>query len=129
MFKSKIPFIFSLLLLVFTISCDKDDDLTDDNTDDDIVNVCETENVSYASKVSVILQENQCISCHNATSAQGSIVLDDYNTLKEVVDNGRLLGAIKHESGFSAMPQGGTKIDQCDIDQIEAWVNDGAPNN
>lgn len=126
MFKSKFSFILSILLLVFAVGCGEEDD---NLNDDDIVDTCETENISYASKVSVILQENQCISCHNATSAQGGIVLDDYNTLKNVVDGGRLLGSIKHESGFSAMPQGGAKIAQCDIDQIEAWINDGALNN
>jgi hypothetical protein len=32
-------------------------------------------------------------------------------------------------AGFKAMPQGGNKLDQCDINKIQKWVNAGALNN
>ncbi len=91
---------------------------------------CETKNISYAQDVITILENHSCIGCHNTTNPGGSINLDNYNDVKIYVDNGRLLGSIKHSDGFKAMPQGSTStINQCSIDQIEAWIYDGAQNN
>jgi hypothetical protein len=91
---------------------------------------CETEGISYTAEVIGILENNGCISCHNTTNPGGSINLDNYTDVKIYVDNGRLLGSIKHSDGFKAMPQGSpSTINQCSIDQIEAWIYDGAQNN
>ena len=112
--------------LLFTISCEKEneEDLSDDDN-----NVCETENVTYSGKVTNILEQYGCVQCHNSIAASGGVMLHDYANVKVHVDNGSLLGSIKHESGFKPMPQGSNKIPSCNIDQIEAWINDGAPNN
>ena len=42
---------------------------------------------------------------------------------------GSMVGALNHEPGFTPMPNppGSPKIAQCDIDKIEAWIADGAP--
>lgn len=40
-----------------------------------------------------------------------------------------LVGNIRHDAGFPAMPQGGAKLDDCKIALIKAWVDAGAPNN
>ena len=39
----------------------------------------------------------------------------------------KIVGAINHTTGFSAMPQGGDKLEQCDIDFLTAWIDAGAP--
>ena len=39
----------------------------------------------------------------------------------------KLIGAIKHEPGFVAMPQSGGKLEDCDIEKMEAWIAAGAP--
>lgn len=91
---------------------------------------CNTTGMSYATDVVTILTNNSCISCHNNTNPQGSIKLDTYADVKINVDNGRLLGSVNHDAGFKQMPQGSTtKINQCSLDQLQAWIADGALNN
>ena len=88
---------------------------------------CDTTNVSYANDVWPIIESN-CLSCHSGASPSGNISLTNYDQIVAVANSGQLLGAIKHESGYSPMPKGG-KLSNCDILTIEAWVNEGTPNN
>lgn len=89
---------------------------------------CDTSAVTYSLGVEPIINSN-CYVCHSAAAAQGGVILDDYNALKGYADSGTLLGVIRHESGFSPMPQGGSKLSNCNIAVIEKWINDGSPNN
>lgn len=89
---------------------------------------CVTENVNYSDEVLSIISTN-CYSCHNAASNFGNVTLEGYSALKTYVDDGRLLGVIRHESGFSPMPKNQPQLVECDIAKIEAWVAAGAPNN
>lgn len=89
---------------------------------------CDTANVKYSTTVNSILSQN-CFSCHSGGSPSGNISMDNYTAVKFYVDNGRLVGAIKHLSGFRAMPDGGGKLTDCQIKQIDAWIRAGALNN
>jgi uncharacterized membrane protein len=90
---------------------------------------CDTVNVKYTS-VNSILSSN-CYSCHGSSSNSGSggIVLEGYANLKVKADNGKLIGVITHAAGFSPMPQGGTKLSDCNINKIRSWINNGTQNN
>jgi Fe-S cluster biogenesis protein NfuA len=46
-----------------------------------------------------------------------------------VVTNGKLWGSINFNGGFIGMPNNGSKLSDCDIAQIGAWINAGAPND
>lgn len=70
-----------------------------------------------------------CIGCHNTASPGGGFDLSTYNGVAASVANNKLLGSIKHMTGFIAMPQGGDKLQDCDINAIEKWINGGFPNN
>jgi hypothetical protein len=89
---------------------------------------CSTANMSYVTDINPILQQN-CYSCHSAAANNGNVTLEGYNHLIPYVNNGHLLGAIKHQSGFSAMPQNSSSLSNCDIAKIEQWITDGAQNN
>lgn len=89
---------------------------------------CDTANMSFSAHVLPILNDN-CNACHASSAALGGIVLDTYTEVKKQVDNGKLLGSIRHEAGFSPMPQGQPQIANCPIDRIAAWIQAGAPNN
>jgi mono/diheme cytochrome c family protein len=89
---------------------------------------CDTENLSYAGEITDILTNYNCLSCHSNTSSQGGVNLEGYTALKVWVDNELLLKSIKHD-GASPMPKNQAKMNACDIDKIEGWINDGAPNN
>lgn len=97
------------------------------------VNSCDTTNVLFSDQVSLVLS-NRCLNCHNSNNASfigGGIILEGYANLKVYVDNGLFLSSITHDGNAAFMPQSGNnvKLPECDIAQITAWINAGAPNN
>lgn len=89
---------------------------------------CDTANVTYSQSVEPVLK-NYCYSCHSTSMASGSVVLDNYQSVKQVAADGRLLGSINHESGYIAMPQDQNKLSNCDIRKIAIWINEGMQDN
>ena len=61
-----------------------------------------------------------------ATSTSAAPACGAVNTL---ATEGRLLGAVQHQVGYTPMPPAGGMLPQCDIDKIAIWVQQGAPNN
>ena len=136
-------FILSITIssLILWSSCTQEnlDELLEDNTGNTL---CDTSfSVSYQNDIVWILRftknpstSEPCYNCHSqATSGRGGgRVFDTYNGLKTYVDNEQLLCAIKHLGCAGAQPMpylAGEKIPDCDINRIEAWINQGAPNN
>jgi hypothetical protein len=92
---------------------------------------CDTSVAKFSSQIKPILN-SYCLSCHSNTVASGSgagIKLQDYTDVKTYVVNGRLVGAIEHRAGFSAMPKGGGKLSDCDILIINTWITNGSLND
>ena len=93
--------------------------------------VCDTSVTKFSTEIKPILQSS-CLSCHSNTAAiasGGGIKLQDYADVKVTVTNGRLVGAIEHLSGYSAMPKGGGKLSDCNILVINTWISKGALND
>ena len=90
---------------------------------------CPTLNMSLADDIAPILESTGCISCHSTASPSGGVALEMYDDIKTVVDNGKLLSSIKWDGEATNMPMGGNQIDECLINKIEAWINQGALNN
>jgi hypothetical protein len=117
-------FLYALIIIgLFVSGCyyDNEEELYPENT-------CKTNDMSYANNVLPILTDN-CYSCHNQASNQGGVTLEGYSNLKTYADNGKLVNVINHEPGFPEMPQNAAQLAQCQIDKIEAWVNQGALDN
>lgn len=74
------------------------------------------------------LINNKCVGCHKPGSLSGDIDLSTYVKIKAQADNGKLLGSISHDAGFTPMPEGG-KLSDCEITQIGKWIEAGAPEN
>jgi cytochrome c551/c552 len=85
--------------------------------------ICDTSNLDYQTTIEPILNKN-CYSCHDATSS--NIKLASYPQVKVHVENGKLLGSVKHMPGHIPMPPN-TTLSSCDIDFIDAWIQNGAP--
>lgn len=92
-------------------------------------NDCHPAVVSYSTHVVPILQAASCIGCHNTSSPSAGINLDNHPDVVKSVNSGRLMGSIRHDSGFAAMPQGGSKLSDCSIETIAAWIDQGALDN
>ncbi len=115
--------VFSLLLCFTTLGCyyDSEEDLYPNVT-------CDTTNVKYSVDVKAIINNN-CIGCHSAAANQGGIQLENHADVLKYATNGKLIGSIKHTSSYVAMPIGASKLSDCNIAKMEAWVNAGSLNN
>jgi hypothetical protein len=89
---------------------------------------CDSTKFAFSETIQPILNTN-CKGCHNSASASGGVNLDNYNGVKIVASDGRLLGVTKQLSGYPAMPRGGTKLSDCQIMKLEKWIAAGVPNN
>lgn len=91
---------------------------------------CDTTTVTFATDVMPVMQQKCATSgCHDASTKAYGYNLSTYQGVKICVDDARLIGAIRQQSGFKAMPQGASKLDDCTINKIARWVNLGALNN
>ncbi|RZK15363.1 MAG: hypothetical protein EOO56_23000 [Hymenobacter sp.] len=95
--------------------------------------------VSYQLDVLPILKQ-QCYRCHSADKykvlTSNVLNMEDFASLKYYATpaNGRnnvsyLVGNIRHDEGFIAMPYDGGKLSDCEIATIKAWVDAGALSN
>ncbi len=88
---------------------------------------CDTLNFTYSGSVSVTMNA-YCKGCHNPASLGGGIDLSTYAGVK-AADLGRLMGTLNQAPGYSAMPKGGSKLSDCQIRQVEKWIQAGTLNN
>ncbi len=89
---------------------------------------CDTTLFTYSAIVGPMMA-TYCNGCHNPSSLGGGINLSTYVTLKTQALNGKLVGSITHANGFSAMPKSGNKLLDCQIRQVQKWIQAGALNN
>lgn len=99
------------------------------DVEEELYGTCHTGNVTYSTTITGIINGYACLSCHSGTVPSGGFSLVGYDNVKAKVDDGRLLGAISHANGFAPMPQGLSKMTQCDINKVRSWIDAGAPNN
>ncbi len=83
---------------------------------------------TYAARIQPLM-DKWCVGCHSTSNPGGQYDLSNYNGVVKAVTNSRLLGSIKQQSGYSAMPQGASPISDCDIFAVTKWINAGYPNN
>lgn len=89
---------------------------------------CDTSIVTFSGAVLPTVN-TFCKGCHNPASLGGGIDLSSYGAIKIVALNGKLMGSINHRPGYVAMPQGGNKLQDCQLKQIERWIAAGTLNN
>ena len=92
--------------------------------------------VSYTNDIAPIMT-NSCgatdMGCHNTSGATSGYGLNSHLELTTTVDNTEFLKVIKHDPSINSskwMPKGSSaKIDDCSIQKIENWINQGMQNN
>ncbi|TLD70306.1 DUF1553 domain-containing protein [Phragmitibacter flavus] len=81
---------------------------------------------------------NNCYECHNSHHQENGLRLDNYSGILRGSDYSvvatpgnaaasKLLKAIKHQDGVTAMPKKGDKLSDGDIANIEKWIAMGMP--
>lgn len=89
---------------------------------------CDTSSFTYSAVVAPMMA-TYCNGCHNPSSLGGGINLSTYTALKTQALNGKLVGSITHATGYSAMPKSGNKLLDCQIRQVQKWIQAGSLNN
>lgn len=89
---------------------------------------CDTIDVSYAALIAPVMAAN-CNSCHSAASPLGGVKTSDHSGLSVVAANGKLAGTVNHLPGYPSMPQSQPQLDSCSLRRINAWINQGYPDN
>lgn len=92
---------------------------------------CDTTAVSFSKTILPIFQTN-CYTCHSASqnaNSGGSMNLEDFSVIKQLVDLGILYGSVIQDPASKPMPKGGAKLDTCSITKIKIWIDKGALNN
>jgi hypothetical protein len=85
---------------------------------------CETENISFSGQILPLIQTQCAISgCH--VTGTGRVVLTGYQGVKGVVDDGRLM----QQAVISRSMPPDRPLTNCQIEQLKAWVDQGALNN
>ena len=112
-------YITSIVLLIVISSCYYDSEEYLYGTPGG--NCADTTVITYAAGVQPVLNQ-YCYSSHSngsAASMGGNVKLQDYADVKTVALNGKLSGTISHASGFSPMPKGSNKLNDCYITVIK----------
>lgn len=86
--------------------------------------------VTYTTQVKTII-DNNCIACHSNPPVNGApISLTTYGEVKNAVQNNSLLDRISKQAGETgAMPLGGPRLSQNQIDLMIQWLTDGLLEN
>ena len=124
-------FVLSLAVSVSLTSCyyDTEEELYPDSGSV----VCDTISVSYTNDI-VPIMNSKCSTpgCHAGANAAAGIPLETYAGVKEYIDadKARFISSIIWDGNASTMPKGAsTKMIDCNINTIKAWINSGYPNN
>jgi len=122
--KRNIAFFLGLFLIL--MACGGDDP-------DPTPTTCDTTDMTYTDDISTIINGSCAIAgCH--LDGMELPFLHDYESIKAEIDGpNRIVGSINMDEGFVPMPRisaGASEtaeFEQCNIDKIEAWIADGAP--
>ncbi|OFX58156.1 MAG: hypothetical protein A2066_02650 [Bacteroidetes bacterium GWB2_41_8] len=117
-----------ILVIITTTGCYYDNE---EKLYSEISTSCDLTNVTFAATVKPILQAS-CYACHsnaNATSSGDGIKLENYTDVQNLAKNGKLMGTVNHSKGYPAMPKGGGKLSDCEINQLQKWIDNGTLNN
>lgn len=117
---SKYFSIFVLAVLLSFMSCSKDD--TTSSID------CAGTTPKYSTEIAAIMNTS-CANagCHDAVTKAEGYNLSTYASTVTATKSSAFLKSIKHESGATAMPQGGSKLPDATIKIIQCWIQNGTP--
>lgn len=102
--------------VLFMFSCES-------NTTQEIQGV--VKNPTYSEHIATVMNA-KCVSCHSPSGKDDQPYLENYEQVKDAIENGVLLCRIDGSCG-PIMPQGG-KMPQATIDMIQLWKTNNYPN-
>ena len=103
---------------------------TKENKQNLVPTSCDTVGMQYKRDIVPILEGN-CYRCHGVGNTTGShgILLEGYENIRPYAQNGTVYGSVAHLPGYVGMPYESQKLDDCTINKILDWTEQGSPNN
>lgn len=97
----------------------------------EVIEVCDTNNVTFNKDIVPIIEQKCGVgsACHSAIGSNSDVSLANYNDVTAVVSTGQFLGSIMHDSNYEPMPKDEGMLDDCKINTIKAWINQGLKEN
>jgi hypothetical protein len=115
----KVTLITSIFAIAFIYACKKSSIKTYD---------CSSTTSTYTNNVKAIMDASCATSgCHSASKKAAGIDLSSFEATKNYSSNSKFMKSIQHVSGAEAMPKGGSKLSESDIQLIYCWANNGTP--
>jgi hypothetical protein len=113
-----IIFSMSIAVIIFNVSCKN-------NSVEALSNgsICDTTAVKYSTTITSMMT-NHCSNCHGGANPEAGIRLESYSDL---FTNGQA-SLQRMKSNSKPMPPSG-KLDDCNINKLAAWINQGSLNN
>ncbi len=84
--------------------------------------------VTFAGVVQPIIQ-NSCQGCHSGNNPSANLSLTNFSQISSIALDGSIMNSLNGANGATLMPLNTSGLPQCQKDQIQAWINAGAPNN
>ena len=94
-------------------------------------NYCDSDVMSYVDNIEPIITAN-CTSCHSGETPSASLNLDSFDAVKLSAlntTNDGLINRVERLEGESGAMPTNYRLTQCQIDQINSWIDQGALNN
>jgi cytochrome c553/predicted small lipoprotein YifL len=89
---------------------------------------CDPAAHSFSQNIQPVI-ELACEGCHSGSNPSGGLSLTNYAQISASALSGSLMAGLLGTNGVPIMPEGTSGLPQCNIDQIQAWVDAGAPND
>lgn len=89
---------------------------------------CDTTAVTFTNTIYPIV-EIKCQGCHSGSEPSASLALIDYTDISTIALTGAFYSSITGTNDYTQMPYNANALPQCEVDLIQSWIDDGAPNN
>ena len=89
---------------------------------------CDSSEVTFSTVIYPLI-ELKCQGCHSGGEPEADLLLTSYGSISSIALDGRLYNSITGSNGAELMPFGASPLSACEINQIETWINEGAPDN
>lgn len=89
---------------------------------------CDTSSVSFSGTIFPII-DSYCTGCHDASTPSADMSLTTYADISFIAENGDLINSLNGSAGLVSMPYGSDELPQCLKDLIQAWIDNGYPND
>lgn len=89
---------------------------------------CDTTSVTFSQTIYPLV-EIKCQGCHSGTQPSSGLSLNTYSDISNIAITGAFMSSVTGTNSYVQMPYNSNPLPACEVDLIEAWIADGAPNN